>query len=186
MGLKGIFDVGGKVGKIKFFWAVFSVIGAVFCGPLFAADPSEAISPDEVRHLQLEKADFTLWDARDKGSFDASHIQGASLPLGDAFYKASELYAKGLSPEAPDASLALKDRTAALDKSKQIVTYCNRNCKASEILAMQLKKLGFTHVRWMEEGLQAWEEKGYPVTIEIPKLRERSERGDSAEGFSEH
>ncbi|GEM_PF-1360825 len=173
MGAKGIFDVGGKVGKIKLFWAFFSVISAASCGALLAAEPSEAISSDELRHLQLEKVDLILWDARDKDSFDASHIQGASLPLDDAFYKASELYAKGFLPEAPDAPQALKERVAPLDRSKLIVTYCNRNCKASEMLAMQLKKLGFTQVRWMEEGLQAWEEKGYPVAIEVPKLRDR-------------
>ena len=137
-----------------------------------ATDSSETISIDELRRLQLEKADFILWDARDKRSFDASHIQGASLPLGDEFYKATELYAKGLAPEPPDAPQALKEGTAALDQSKQIVTYCNRNCHVSEVLAMQLRKLGFKNVRWMPEGLQAWEEKGYPVTIEVPKLRE--------------
>lgn len=141
-------------------------------GPLLAAVSSETISCDELRRLQLEKADFILWDARDKRSFDSSHIQGAELPLGEDFYKASELYAKGLSPEPTDAPSALEKRTAPLDKLKQVVTYCNRNCHASEVLAMQLQKLGFTHVRWMEEGLQTWEEKGYPVTVEVPKLRE--------------
>ena len=148
------------------------MLSAVFSGSLSAAGSSETISMDELRRLQLEKADFILWDARDKRSFDSSHIQGASLPLGDVFYKASELYAKGLAPEAPDAPQALRDRVASLDKSKLVVTYCNRNCRASEVLADQLKKLGFTQARWMEGGLQAWEEKGYPVTIEVPKLRE--------------
>lgn len=147
-------------------------MGATLCASLLADGVSEAISIEEVRRLQVDKADFILWDARDKRSFDASHIQGASLPLSDAFYRTSELYAKGLSPEALDAPLALKERTASLDKSKPIVVYCNRNCKASEALAMQLKKLGFTRAQWMEEGLQAWEEKGYPVTVEVPKLRE--------------
>lgn len=161
-----------KVGKIGLFWALFFGMATALCGSLLAEDLSEAISPEEVRRLQLDKADFILWDARDKRSFDISHIQGASLPLGDAFYKASELYAKGLSPEALDAPLALKERVASLDKSKPIVIYCNRNCKASEVLAIELKKLGFTRAQWMEEGLQAWEEKGYPVTVEVPKLRE--------------
>lgn len=171
MGIKGIFDVARKVGKIALFWVIF-VLSVVFCGAVPAEDLSEAVSLDDVRRLQLEKADFILWDARDKRSFDTSHIQGAELPLGEAFYKTSELFAKGLLPEAPDAPLALKERTARLDKSKLIVTYCNRNCKSGEVLAMQLKKLGFAQARWMEEGLQAWEEKGYPVTIEIPKLIE--------------
>lgn len=161
-----------KVGKINFFWSVLFLLVSTLSVSNAAEEPRGSISIDEVRSLQLEKIDFTLWDARDKRSFDASHIQGAELPLGETFYKASELYAKGLSPEAPDAPSALKERTARLDKSKLLVTYCNRNCKASEVLAMQLEKLGFTQVRWMPEGLQAWEEKGYPVTIEVPKLRE--------------
>lgn len=164
--------MGRKVGKISFFWPVLLILCVAPGVSNSAEEFSGAISIDEVRRLQLEKTDFVLWDARDKRSFDTSHIQGAELPLGEAFYKASELYARGISPEAPDAPSALKERTSRLDKSKLLITYCNRNCKASEVLAMQLQRLGFTQVRWMSEGLQAWEEKGYPVTIEVPKLRD--------------
>ena len=44
-----------------------------------------------------------------------------------------------------------------------IVTYCNTNCHASSALALQLKGLGFTNVKSMEEGIQSWEKKDYPV-----------------------
>src|SRR3989338_1429465 len=172
MGFEGIFDVGPKDGKMIFFWMGTLAVSMVFCAPVRADELPEAISIDEVRRLQIEKADFILWDARDKRSFDDQHIQGAELPLAEEFYKATELYAKGLSPQSPDASLALKERVSTLDRSKLIVTYCNRNCKASEMLAVQLLKLGFSRARWMPEGLQTWQENGYPVTIEVPKLRE--------------
>ena len=138
----------------------------------WAGESSNTIALDELRSLQLKGADFILWDARDQTSFELSHIQGATLPLDNAFYKATALFAKGLISEAPDPAQALKNATKALDKDRLIVTYCNRNCKASEMLGIQLRGLGFTKVKWMEAGLQTWEEKGYPVTIGVPKLRE--------------
>ena len=138
----------------------------------WAGEPGNVIAPEELRDLQLKGADFVLWDARDKTGFESSHIQGAALPLDGEFYKASELFAKGLASEAPDPAQALKDATKGLDKDRLIVTYCNRNCKASEMLGMRLQGLGFKNVKWMEAGLQAWEEKGYPVTVGVPKLRE--------------
>ena len=172
MGFEGIFIVGPKVGKITFFWASILALSGALCVPALAEELPEAVSIDEVRRLQVEKAELILWDARDKRSFDDTHIRGAELPLGEDFYKASELYAKGFVPQEPDALLALKERTTTIDRSKLIVTYCNRNCKASEVLATQLLKLGFSGVRWMPEGLESWEEKGYPVTIGVPKLRD--------------
>ena len=47
--------------------------------------------------------------------------------------------------------------------NQPVVTYCNSNCHASATLALRLKQLGFTNVRSMEEGIQAWQQKGYPV-----------------------
>lgn len=130
------------------------------------------ITAKELRDTQLKEAELVLWDARDKRSYDAAHITGAQLPLDPEFYRATELFAKGLRPEAPDSGAALKQAVKGMNKEKLVVTYCNRNCKASQILGMQLESLGFKNVRWMEEGLQSWEEKGYPVTIGAPKLRD--------------
>ena len=147
----------------------FGLLAAVVA---VSAEGSRVILPEELRDLQLKHADFILWDARDKTSYDAAHIEGAKLPLDEEFYKASEFAAKGLRPEVPDAAAELKEATFGLDRGRLIVTYCNRNCKASQVLGMQLESLGFKNVKWMEAGLQTWEEKGYPITIGVPKLRE--------------
>ena len=134
-------------------------------------NPSEVITPEELRDLQLKAVDFILWDARNKGNYEESHIQGATLPLPDAFYNQTELFAKGLSPNRPDPVVALQEAVRDIGREKQIVTYCSRNCPASHTLLVQLKTLGFINVRSMEVGIQAWQEKGYPVVIGAPKLR---------------
>ncbi len=139
-----------------------------------SGNPSEVITPEELRDLQLKGIDFILWDARNKESYQASHIQGATLPLPDAFYTKNELYAKSLSPDKPDPVVALEEEVRGIDRAKPIVTYCNRNCPASHTLLVQLKDLGFTNVRSMEAGIQVWEEKGYPVVLGDPKLRSDS------------
>ena len=168
-----------RVSKAYLAWikkSIFGVLGIMlFAATAMAAPlPAETITPEELRNLQLQNADFVLWDARDKASFETMHIQGAALPLSETFYNKSELYAKGLSPEQPDPLVALKEATENLDKTKLIVTYCNRNCSASRMLLEQLQGLGFTNVKSMEAGLQEWEEKGYPVVIGVPKLKSNS------------
>lgn len=139
---------------------------------VWAGESQDVITPEALYQMQLQGTELILWDARDKASFDKSHIQGAVLPLDHDFYRATELFTKGLGPEAPEPVASLKEATKDLDRNRLIVTYCNRNCTASQVLKMQLESFGFKRVKWMEAGLQEWEEKGYPVTIGAPKLRD--------------
>ena len=147
---------------------------AVLCPVVFARASAltdvEKISPDELRQLQVQKSTFVLFDARNKKSYDTTHIDGAVLPLPESFYLQQDLYQKGLSPAVPDSDAALKESMRGISTDKPIVTYCNRGCQASEVLARQINKLGFVKVQYLDDGLQGWEEKGYPVVIGAPKL----------------
>lgn len=141
--------------------------------PCFAGgveDPSglskdEVISADALRRLQEEKANFVLFDARYKPEYDKTHIAGAVLPLPLKFYNDQELFKQRIIPTPPNVEPALAEAMKAYPKDQRIVTYCNRNCTASVRLLREIKKLGYTHVQTMEEGLQAWQEKGYPTVV---------------------
>ena len=69
-----------------------------------------------------------------------------------------------------DVNGLLSDKMKDTPKESLIVTYCNSHCKASANLLRQFQKLGFTRVRSMEEGYQAWEKAGHPVVIGVPRL----------------
>ena len=125
--------------------------------------PDEIISADELKQISDWHQNFVLFDARDKRSFDSAHIRGALLPRTEDYYKQEELFRSGVVPAAPEPDAALKEAMQKYVHDTPIVTYCNSNCHASSTLALQLKTLGFTKVRSMEEGIQVWEKKEYPV-----------------------
>ena len=125
--------------------------------------PEEIVSADALKKMLDEHEKFVLFDARDKRSFEISHIRDAVLPRTEDYYRQEELFRTGLTPVSPDANAALKEAVQQSPRTTPIVTYCNANCHASSALALQLKGLGFTNVRSMEEGIQAWEKKDYPV-----------------------
>ncbi len=123
----------------------------------------EIISPEELRKLQLDSVDFLLFDARDKKTYDAAHIEGAVLPLKPEYYEEAERYRAKEITTPPDPDAALAEMLSGYPKDKKFVTYCNSGCKASAALLMRIKKLGFADVRAMEDGIQGWEAKGYPI-----------------------
>jgi rhodanese-related sulfurtransferase len=125
--------------------------------------PEEIISAEELQKELQGKDKPLLLDARNQKSFEQMHIAGADLPRGEEYHRQEELFRSGMAPAGPDADKALVEWARTIDKDRNTVTYCNSNCHASAALALRLKQLGFTHVRSMEEGIQEWEKKGYPV-----------------------
>ena len=130
----------------------------------------EKITPEELRALQLKRADFVLFDARDNQVYDQERITGARLPLPIAYYQDRQLFRARVISRPPDLDATLAESTKRYPKNTNIVVYCNRDCKAGAFLLLQLKKLGFTRVRAMEAGIGEWKEKGYPVTAGAPKV----------------
>ncbi len=128
--------------------------------------PEETISMKELRAKQLAHEKMVLLDARGKGSYDATHITGAVLPLSAEYYKAEELFRAGLVKAVPDRDKDLAAAVQKYPKNTPMVAYCNDGCQASAVLVLQLKHLGFANVRAMDDGIQSWQAKGYPVVSE--------------------
>ncbi len=123
----------------------------------------EVIFADDLRNWQRKKANFILIDARDDKSYQTLHIEGAVLSLPAEYFRQRELNKEGILPTPPDTQKFLSENMQKYPKDTKIVTYCNANCGASAALLFSLKKMGFTNVQSMEEGIQGWQAKGYPV-----------------------
>jgi rhodanese-related sulfurtransferase len=83
-------------------------------------------------------------DARHPADFDAGHIPKAV----------------NIPPEK-NFSMDSKDQKAA---SKLIIVYCqSRDCPLADELAKKIAQDGFTNIKVMPEGWEAWNESGYPV-----------------------
>ena len=133
-------------------------------------DSREIISIEELQELMNKKANILLFDARGKAAYDQGHIEGATLPMPLAYYQEKQLLAAGVIGKPFDVDGSLSDKMKDTPKESLIVAYCNSNCSASVNLLRRLQRLGFTSVRSMEEGYQAWEKAGHPVVIGAPRL----------------
>lgn len=129
------------------------------------AETDRILAP-ALRELQQTEARLKIFDARTQASFEKGHIPGAVLPLPDDYYRTFELYRQKLIPAQPDADAAVADAVKDLPRDTPIVTYCSRNCASSSLMASRLRELGFAQVQWLEDGIQAWQEAGYPVEKE--------------------
>lgn len=106
--------------------------------------PENCITADQLRH-RLAVEQVIVLDVRGQKSYERSHIQGASLARRNR-----------------DGQLA--ENLKHYPKNALIVTYCDAGCQTSSAVAIQIKRAGFKNVKVLEEGFQAWQQKGYPVS----------------------
>ena len=97
------------------------------------------ITGEEAKRM-VDTEDVSLLDVRTEEEYNPAHIEGATLiPVSE-----------------------LSNRTGELNKSKKIVVYClsgRRSATASSILVEH----GFERIYNVLGGINAWEERGYPV-----------------------
>lgn len=117
--------------------------------------------------MQSRKADLILLDARSSKSYEAEHIEGARLPLEPDYYQMQALFQANVTPSPPNVDDFLKRSMEPTPRGTKIITYCHKGCQASEVLMVKLRELGFTDVKFMRDGLDAWKEKGYPVVSKV-------------------
>lgn len=90
------------------------------------------------------KSAMTVVDARSGMYDDGNRIPGA----------------KALAPDASEALV----KSILPDKQALVVTYCsNLKCPASQHLAEQLKKFGYSNVLEYREGIEGWTAAGNSV-----------------------
>jgi molybdopterin/thiamine biosynthesis adenylyltransferase/rhodanese-related sulfurtransferase/molybdopterin converting factor small subunit len=109
-----------------------------FCG--IGEEPAYAgpeISAEELRREMDQKgSDLVLIDVREPHEWDIAHIEGARLiPLGQ-----------------------LPERLGELDGHAEIVTHCHHGVRSMKALAL-LKGAGFSRVRSLAGGIDAWAER---------------------------
>ena len=104
------------------------------------------IEPEAVlERLGQPDRDWVLIDVREHDEFRAGHMPGArGIGRGVIEYH--------IADEVPDTD-------------KEIVLYC-RGGNRSALSADSLRHMGYTNVLSMRGGWHAWEEKGYPMSLQ--------------------
>jgi molybdopterin/thiamine biosynthesis adenylyltransferase/rhodanese-related sulfurtransferase/molybdopterin converting factor small subunit len=116
-----------------------------FCG--IGAEPTYAgpeITAEELRREMQEKGpELVLIDVREPHEWDIAHIDGARLiPLGQ-----------------------LPERLGELDGHAEIVTHCHHGARSMKALQL-LKGAGFSRVRSLAGGIDAWAER---IEVGMPR-----------------
>lgn len=102
----------------------------------------DEISAQEVNDLLIRGEKVILLDVREKEELDLGFIKNSIF--------------------IPRAALPEKVEGVILDKNAPIVVYCAAGVR-SILAAKTLKKMGYTRVFSMREGLDGWRAKGYEV-----------------------
>lgn len=99
----------------------------------------------QVRKRQETGEEFTLIDVREDNEWEKAHLPGA-VHLG-----------RGVIER--DIEKAIPDKGAA------VVLYCGGGYR-SALAAVNLQKMGYTHVESMDGGFSGWKEAGYPLVTD--------------------
>lgn len=107
---------------------------------------NDTITPAELRPL-LGGATCQVVDVREPVEHAEERLDGAlCIPLGD-----------------------IEKRCGELDRSRPIIIHCRGGVRGGKALE-KLSRLGFTGVRNLEGGLEAWKQAGYPVVTTRRKV----------------
>ncbi|MCX2980660.1 MBL fold metallo-hydrolase [Halieaceae bacterium IMCC14734] len=109
-----------------------------------AAHSVSFMSLEEVlRRTNTDDPEIILLDVREREEFAAGHIAGAI--------------------HIPRGQLELRVNQALQDPTLRIVVYCEYG-RISTLATATLRDMGFTRAVAMDQGLQLWREKNYPLT----------------------
>jgi glyoxylase-like metal-dependent hydrolase (beta-lactamase superfamily II)/rhodanese-related sulfurtransferase len=112
-----------------------------------AAQRISFMSQEEVlRRITSADPGITLLDVRERDSFQNSHIPAAIL--------------------LPRGQLELRVNDVLPDPTARIVVYCQFG-KISILAAATLRDMGFTRAIALEQGMETWLEKGYPISASV-------------------
>lgn len=110
------------------------------------------VSPVEAARALAQAAPPTVIDVREPGEFAAGHLHGAvNIPRGVLEFQIEAHPAMGCTTAS-----ALADRERAL------LLYCRTGGRAA-LAAQSLHAMGFTKVRSIAGGIEAWTAAGLPV-----------------------
>ncbi len=122
-----------------------SGIAKALCGNAAAAVSVQKLSiPEAYRLIQENKGNrsFIILDVRTSGEYAEGHVEGALL----------------LDYNSP----AFADELKKLDRNKTYLVYC-RSGNRSDGAVKMMQELGFTDIREMPGGINAWNQEKFPL-----------------------
>ncbi len=112
----------------------------------------EGLSADEVHKRSGQDSNVLIVDVRDAADISSTGLAAGGINV-----------SLGMLPVKADIELPEEWREARLqDRSRPVVTTCQIGPNGA-IAASLLKDMGFTNVRYMEGGMEAWKAAGLPT-----------------------
>jgi len=112
----------------------------------------DGLSADEVHKRSEQDSNVLLVDVRDAADISSTGLAAGGINI-----------SLGMLPVKADLELPEEWREARLqDRSRPVVTTCQIGPNGA-IAASLLKDMGFTNVRYMEGGMEAWKAAGLPT-----------------------
>ena len=112
----------------------------------------EGLSADEVHKRSGQDSNVLIVDVRDAADISSTGLAAGGINI-----------SLGMLPVKADLELPEEWREARLqDRSRPVVTTCQIGPNGA-IAASLLKDMGFTNVRYMEGGMEAWKAAGLPT-----------------------
>mgnify|MGYP003961570467 CR=1 FL=1 len=119
----------------------------------------ETVSSETVKTWLDNGDEYLMIDARAPSAYAGDHI-----PTAESCQVNKE---KSIEAAMIDKSVKWLGKCTpiqGLDKNHKIVVYCNSaSCWQSPKAALGLAKMGFTNVKWLRVGINAWKKSGFPI-----------------------
>lgn len=93
----------------------------------------KTITPQELKKLIDNKADFQLIDVREESEFEEMNMNGHLIPMGEVM-----------------------DRADEISKTKQVVVHCRSGKRSASVISVLESQLGYTNLYNLEGGIMAY------------------------------
>ncbi len=93
----------------------------------------KTITPQELKKLIDDKADFQLIDVREESEFEEMNMNGHLIPMGEVM-----------------------DRADEISKTKQVVVHCRSGKRSASVISVLESQLGYTNLYNLEGGIMAY------------------------------
>lgn len=115
------------------------------------AEAKAQITEIDLATAQAAMPNALLLDVREPAEFEAGHLPGAvNIPRGLLEFK-------------------IGDHPQLSKKDADILIYCKTSGRAA-LAALNLQRMGYTHLRSIHGGFDAWNQAGLPVEKEATKF----------------
>ncbi len=126
----------------RLFFIALCLAVSIFTGTLAIAENISITSEEAAKLIEKQQSNITILDIRTKQEYATGHIKSAKL----------------IDYYSPQFEAELKE----LDRNAPYVIYCRSGARTSNAFEL-MKRLGFTNVYNMQDGIRGWLKNSLPL-----------------------